>query len=207
MEITSEQHPPEDLLEKYAMRQLSGAKLDDVEDHLLTCGHCQEQVVELETFATTFREVAPILEREDRLADQAPSLMGRVRQWWGNPMPVLAFAGAAVAAVIVGPMVWQASQPLGEPQVIELQAVRAAAVPEAATRRPLILRVDLAGLPAAPSFRAEIATAAGETQVTRSVTFPAELTLEKGLPAGQYWLRLYGAEHAEPVREFGFTVR
>lgn len=98
----------------------------------------------------------------------------------------------------------------GPAAIVQLEAVRANAFPEAPAGRPLQFALELTGLAPSPSFRAEITSENGQSLFTRIVTPAgpaARLELAEGLRAGRYWLRLYGREDKEPVREFGFTVR
>ena len=208
---SSVQHLSEDQLEKYMLRQVSEPAAAAVEEHLLVCTHCQEQLEQLEGFANSLRAVAPILDREDQLADIKPGLGQRIFDWIRSPVPALAFGAAALLAVLIVPMAYRAGSPQGQPVTLELQAVRAASSPEAPVGRPLVLRIELAGLAPATSYRAELASDTGTVQLTRSLQGAeppfALLTVDKTLPAGRYWLRLYGTEHAEAIREFGFSIR
>ena len=208
---SSAQHVTEDQLEKYMLRQVSDPAAAAVEDHLLVCRQCQEQLEQLEVFTNTLRSVAPVLAREDRLAAVQPGLGQRFFDWIRSPLPALAFGAAALLAVVLVPMSYRAGSSGGPPVTLELQAVRAAAPPEAAAGRPLLLRVDLAGLTPAASYRAELASDSGDVLLTRSLPAVepplALLPVDKTLPVGRYWLRLYGTDHAEPIREFGFSIR
>ncbi len=209
MPQSSVAHLSEEQLEQYLLQQVSEAAAAAVEEHLLVCEHCQTQLEELELFTKTFRSVAPILAREDALEDRG-GVMDWLRRQFRNPLPALAFGAAAALVLVMAPMAWRGSPVTGPVATLELQAVRAATVPEAPVGRPLLFRLDLSGLTPAASYRAELAKDDGETVLTRSLAPSGAhtiLELAEGLPAGRYWLRLYGPDHAEPVREFGFGVR
>jgi hypothetical protein len=209
MAQSSTAHLSEEQLEKYLLQQVSEPAAAAVEEHLLVCEHCQTQLEELESFTKTFRAVAPVLARED--AQTEPSgLIAWLRQQLRNPFPALAFGAAAALVFFMAPMAWQSGSVSGPAVTIELQAVRAATVPQAPEGRPLIFRIDLSGLSPAATYRAELAKDDGETVLTRAVNPTAAVApveVAEGLPAGRYWLRLYGPDHAEPIREFGFTVQ
>ncbi len=208
---SSMQHLTEDQLEKYMLRQVAEPVAAAAEEHLLVCTQCQEQLEQLEVFAYSLRAVVPILAREDRLADAKPGLGQRIFDWIRSPLPALAFGAAAVLAVVIVPMAYRAESSQGQPITLELQAIRAAFSPEAPVGRALVLRVELTGLAPATSYRAEITADTGAVQLTRSLQSVeppfALLTVDKNLPAGRYWLRVYGTEHAEAIREFGFSIR
>jgi hypothetical protein len=107
-------------------------------------------------------------------------------------------------------MAWREGPAMGPVAVVQLEAIRANAFPEAPAGRPLQFDLELTGLAPSPSFRAEITNENGQSLFTQTVTPAgpaARLELAEGLRAGRYWLRLYGREDKEPVREFGFTVR
>jgi len=209
MPKSSVAHLSEEQLEQYLLQQVSDSAAAAVEEHLLLCEHCQTQLEELELFTKTFRSVAPILDREDALEDRG-GVMDWLRRQLRNPFPALAFGAAAALVLFMAPMAWRTGSVTGPAATVELQAVRAAAVPEAPVGRPLTFSLDLSGLTPAASYRAELAKEDGETVITRSlapVAAKGTLDVTDGLPAGRYWLRLYGPDHAEPIREFGFGVR
>lgn len=209
MPQSSVAHLSEEQLEQYLLQQASDSAAAAVEEHLLVCEHCQTQLEELELFTKTFRSVAPILAREDALEDRG-GVMDWFRRQLSNPFPALAFGAATALVLFVAPMAWRSGPASGPAATIELQAVRAAAAPEAPVGRPLIFRLDLAGLTPAASYRAELTSGDGDTILTRAVAptgLTATVNAGDGLSAGRYWLRLYGPDHAEPIREFGFTVR
>ncbi len=202
-------HLSEEQLEQYLLQQVSDSAAAAVEEHLLVCERCQTQLEELELFTKTFRSVAPILAREDALEDRG-GVMDWLRRQLRNPIPALAFGAAAALVLFMAPMAWRSGPVRGPAATIELQAVRAAVAPEAPVGRPLLFRLDLSGLTPAASYRAELTSGDGDTILTRSVTptgAAASIEAAEGLPAGRYWLRLYGLDHAEPIREFGFSVR
>ena len=208
---SSAMHLTEEQLEKYMLQRVSEPAAAAVEEHLLVCSDCQQQLEQLEVFTNTLRAVAPVLDREDRLADAQPGLGQRLFGWIRSPLPALAFGAATLLAVFVVPMAYRTDPVLGPPVTLELQAIRAASAPEAPAGRPLVLRVELSGLAPATSYRAELAAGNGDVILTRSLQAAeppfALFTVEKNLPAGRYWLRLYGTDHAEAIREFGFAIR
>lgn len=213
MSKSAVEHLSEEQLEKYLLQQVSDSGAAAIEEHLLVCGHCQTQLEELELFTKTFRSVAPILAREDaarEVDDDRDGFLEWLRRQLRNPLPALSFAAAAAVVLFMAPMVWRSGPAAGPAATLELQAVRAALIPEVPSGRQLIFRVDLSGLTPAASYRAELAKDDGETILTRAVAPDgAKTTVEvaEGLPAGLYWLRLYGPDFAEPIREFGFAVK
>jgi anti-sigma factor RsiW len=51
-------HIGEDDLERYVMKKLPDAQLDALEDHLLICPECREQLVETERYVLAIRAAA-----------------------------------------------------------------------------------------------------------------------------------------------------
>jgi len=52
------QHIEEDQLELYSFRRLSTSKQDGIEEHLLVCDYCRQQVVNIEEFRVALAEAA-----------------------------------------------------------------------------------------------------------------------------------------------------
>ena len=122
-----------------------------------------------------------------------------------------------VGAVLLG-LFWLVAswRPAGSdqpPVAIALQAVRggdAAAGARAPADRPLLLEVDLAGLPSQPEYALEVAGSTGET-VWTAVVRPANGRIrvrpDRTLKTGAYWVRLFSdAAKTDLLREFGLRV-
>jgi hypothetical protein len=200
-------------LERYSMGTLSGPEGEALEEHLLLCPACQDELSEIDAYVRTVQAAA------SRLRSEAPLSRLRTRGgFWGFFwQPGLAYG--AIAAVCLMLAVWvslsrHSARSSGFPPVaVLLQAVRGpggAIDARAPGDRPLILRADLSGLPAQALWELEVVDARG-TRVHRSAGAVSEGRLEvqlaAGLAAGQYWVRLYApGSGSGPLREYALRV-
>jgi anti-sigma factor RsiW len=203
-------HPGEETLEKYSLGHLSESDVERVEEHLLICHRCQDELTAVEAYIREVKEACKDLGKEP-----APLRAGLFSRWLAAvPMPAMATAGAlAVLLLMVGiPILRQPGATTGSTVAVELSAMRGGengGIAAAGAGHPLELLVDAAQLPAAHSYRAEIVDARGSQiwsgspvrEATRMV-----LKVSRPLPAGTYWVRMYGADR-DPLREFGLQVR
>lgn len=58
MELRIGRHWAENELEQYAMGTLPETRLEQLEEHLLVCGECQDRLVEMDGFIASIRSVA-----------------------------------------------------------------------------------------------------------------------------------------------------
>jgi anti-sigma factor RsiW len=184
-------------LEDYSSGLLPDARLAEVEEHLLVCPQCQQQLARADEFAVLFRETAPGV---------VPS-----RRWWRlgdllTPSRPAMWAGAAAALVlaIVVPLQLRESPPA----TVLLHSLRG---PESAAqapgRRPLRLVLDV---PPQSAGMVEIVDPAGKPVVS----MPAEIqggqpivNLKK-MDRGSYWVRIYSkADPSELLVEYGLNLR
>ena len=193
MKIMPNRHPHQDLFEDYAFERLSLDEAANFEEHLLICEECQE------TLATT-DEYIHVMK-----AATAAYAGGRAT----SPMPRqgqdLRWNAAAAAILLLTCLTALLSSraPTGDPKQIALNSYRGAAdVPLAPAGRPLDLKIDLRDVRAASGYRVEVVDRTGHR-----VWFggpPAHLA--KGLPKGDYWVRLL-TDNGEWLREYGLVVR
>jgi hypothetical protein len=201
-------HPAEESLERYIMGALSEQETDNVEDHLLVCEHCRQQLLEAEAFVPIAREAARQLEAE-RLAAKPPS------SFWGSLFDGIslrsagAFAAAA-AVVLVAFLAWRPGQPDAprQWQTVTLETWRGETAGSVATAGfALSLQLNVLGLPES-DLLAEIVDTSGSVVAT-SRTRPSggwvEVKHSPGLPAGGYWVRLSAA--GTPLREYALIVK
>jgi hypothetical protein len=207
------EHPEGEDLERYSIGTLSGPPGEALEEHLLICPACQDQLAEIDAYVRTVQVAA------SRLRSKTPLSRLRTRNWsWEFfPQPALAYGG--IAAVCLMLTVWlylsrtSASPSAFPPVAILLQAVRGpgeAIDARAPGGRPLILRADLSGLQPQVLWELEVVDARG-ARVHRSAGTAAEGRLEvrltTGLADGQYWVRLYApGSGSEPLREYALRV-
>jgi hypothetical protein len=211
--LASLEHAREEDLERYSIGTLSGPPAEALEEHLLICPACQDQLAEIDAYVRTMRVAASRL----RLETPHSRLRPRGGFWGFFWEPALAYG--AVAAMCLMLAVWvslsrpSASSPGFPPIAVLLQAVRGpggALDASAPGGRPLILRADLAGLQPQAVWELEVVDAQG-ARVHRSTGAASEGRLEvrltTGLAAGQYWVRLYApGSGSGPLREYALRV-
>ena len=205
MQSTFVSHATEETLERYSLGTLGDAELASFEEHLLVCALCQDRLAETETFIRATRQAAQNLPSEP-----APGvLLGWLR--WRRP--VWAALAAAVIVLAGAAGLWTAwRQPGAPPVAVALEALRGGeGLPgvQAPSGRPLLLRVDLAGLPESGSYDLDVVNAEGRTlqRTTLRRTGGAPEASVARLERGQYWVRLYSPPpQRELLREFGLRV-
>jgi len=198
----NEHHATDDVLELYAMNRLSGPELDRLEEHLLICQSCQDRLAAEESIRDGVRAGGAALE----------DMREQPRWRWPKLGWGLGLAAAAMLVLAIGfesglrPTVGTA------PAEILLAASRggedaAAAVPKAG--QPLAVILDLQGLPQLPEYKLEVVDAGGKPVVRSnhvSQNNQLRASLEKGLQAGAYFVRVY-AVSGELLREYALRVR
>jgi hypothetical protein len=209
--LASLEHPPGEDLERYSIGALSGPSGETLEEHLLICPACQDQLTEIDAYVRTVRVAASRLRSSETLLRRLRGLSGLFWQ------PRLAYA--AVAAVCLMLAVWVSlSRPSASPSgfapvAVLLQTVRGPGGTvdvRAPGGQPLILRADLSGLQPLAVGELEVVDARG-VRVQRSAGAASEGKLEvqltTGLAAGQYWVRLYApGSGSGPLREYALRV-
>jgi hypothetical protein len=206
-------HPLGEDLECYSIGTISGPQEEAIEEHLLICPTCQDQLADIDAYVRTMRVAASRLRLETPLS----RLRARGGFWGFISQP--AVANGAIAAVCLILAFWvsrsrPAAGPFDPPPVaVLLQAVRGpgeAIDARAPGGRPLILRADLSGLQPLALWELEVVDAGG-ARVHRSAGAASEGSLEvrlpTGLAAGQYWVRLHAAgSEGGPLREYALRV-
>ncbi len=197
-------HPGDDMLELYSLGRLDDTAAAALEEHLLVCPHCQQQLDELDLFTHAARQAARELLEEAA----APTLWDRVKASLasGFAMPASRWVAAGSLAAVIGLMAPMLRQPAA--LTVELAAMRGVESATAAAGHPLTLRVDLTGLPNDNCCEAELVTASGSVMQHGAVRLDGgQAILTTGqLTAGQYWVRIY-TKSGEALRETGLTVR
>lgn len=201
-------HPPEEVLERYAMHRATDAELEQVEEHLLICGKCRDALDESERWVTLMKTALP--------AGPARPVEARWRRWWQSfagteddqnrwyhqaRVPVYVGALAVLlVAVSVTPALREKNSPVQE---IRLEALRGNDLRvEVAADRPAQLQfMDLAAEQGV--LKAAIVTASGspvwEGPVHSSgARIPA-------LRPGSYWVRIFNSS-GEQIKEYGLNA-
>jgi hypothetical protein len=207
------EHAQGEHLERYSMGTLVGPEAEALEEHLLVCPACQDELAEVDAYVRTMRVAASRL----RLVEPVSRPRTHGGFWGLFWQPGLAYG--AIAAVCLMLAIWvsfsrQSPGSSGLPPVaVLLQAVRgpAGAIDARAPGgQALILRADLSGLQPQSGWELEVVDARG-VRVHRSAGAVSEEKLEvqlkAGLAAGQYWVRLYApGSGSEPLREYALRV-
>jgi len=208
-------HASEEVLEEYAFGRLSGDRLDAVDDHLLVCESCQDELKTTEAYIRLVR-VATLRPRRRSWRAVVSSLGSSVRAafpartgtqtaWMG--------VGALALACVLGSI--SLSNRFSPPAATApLQSYRGGevltgAMNQAPASRALDFTIRAEDVPAAPAYGVEVVTEAGRRVWTGSAQVnggEVKAHLDRGLVAGSYWVRLYG-ERSQLLSEFGLRVK
>lgn len=205
MRSDSRLHPTYDVLECYCLARLPEPEYERVEEHLLLCERCQNEMAAAE-------ETIRLIQEACREWNTRPRT---VRSNWlirltSIPRPVFAGALAACALMVLVPVAMQQPDP-GVPVNVELHTSRGSGpggTAPAVASSVLRLHIDASQLPAA-SYQVEIVDRQGERVWSGTpVRDGTGLYVLTGRPiqAGTYWVRLYDGKN-ELLREFGLQLR
>jgi hypothetical protein len=199
-------------IEDFLFQRLSGVSREAVEEHLLICEDCRRRVEEEESFTEAMRGAVERLELEPVGGPEAggdPKDAERAKRRFSPPRWALA---ASLAVVLLGGAITvRMLQSPGLTQVT-LRAERSAVtgVEKAPLAgQPILLSADLRGLPPLPSLRWAVVDPAGSKVadgVVEREQEKARILLERGLPAGRYWVRIQDPETGLLLREYGLEV-
>jgi hypothetical protein len=201
--MSADPHPSEDVFERYCLGTLPVAEVEALEEHTLVCGECQDRLRETERYVKTMQSALA----ETRDAHLAP----RRRRWmrspavWAGGVAALALGFVLVFYLHVGGN--------GAPFPVALELARggeAALRARAPARQPLLLRLDLKGVPALASYQLRIVDERGR-EVFQAPAAPSGTSLTVRAPGrlgrGLYWVRVCGADSSGRVlREFALEL-
>ena len=211
MNLAQERHIAYDSIERYAMGKLADRQTVGLEEHLLWCESCREQLQQVDEFLHAFRLAAARLERDGRLP-AGTSRGDRMRGFFGWAVP-LPLAGILTAAILTLVLLAPGPKPPAGTAALSLTAMRDGSPNSkvtVASGMKLDLKLDLRGLPPAPRYDVEIAGERGNP-LWRSQAQPSGDTLRvltgRSLPSGSHWVRIYLPGGRELLREFGLQVR
>lgn len=191
-------------VDRYLLGEMSGAELEDFEEHIFSCRQCAEDVSSGATFFDNARAVF-----RDELSESpatARAAAGRVRSWWSRftlPMLAPAFASLLLLCVvgyqrlIVIPGLQQQVARANAPRAIPVFAVPGVSrgnqpVINVPTRGRFGLYFDVA-TPSASGYSCEFRDATGAVRLTVQAQSTSDgtvyLELEGSeLPEGEYTL-------------------
>ena len=210
---SAEEHPGEEVLERYSLGTLPEGELAPFEEHLLICPVCQERLAETDAYVLAVRAAAARLRKESAASTIRFDALMRML----TPPRIAGALGAVLVALAIPwfAIHWSDFSPgRSSPVAVILETARgpdASSVALAPARTPLVLRMDLAQLPVLPSYSVEIVTAEGSAAGEYSAV-PKDgnlsVSVKRTLAAGRYWVRLYAPEpRKELLREYGLAVR
>jgi len=189
-------------LEHYALGRLRAAELEELEEHLLVCSTCQQSLAATDAFLKTIKSAAVELER-------APS--SAVPESWFHKLqlnPAWASGLVALGLLIAAGHEWTSRQHASAPSAVvclrTTRGVENPAITAVPAGKPLILMLDLTGLPTLSQYRVEIVDERGDPAfLTHGAPADNNLraTMAEGLPGGAYYVRVYGS--TELLREYG----
>jgi predicted anti-sigma-YlaC factor YlaD len=96
MQLRKGDHASDEALEQYATHSLPELALAEIEEHLLVCSQCQQQLEEIDAYVSAMRSAAKRLDQEDESR----------KVHWTRVSRLLTFRGfgwaMAVAALVLG---------------------------------------------------------------------------------------------------------
>jgi hypothetical protein len=199
-------HPPEDILERYAMGRTSEEESERVEDHVFFCQDCQQALDQATHWIGLMKAAAG---PPATVAAASPSPLSRIREWFDGPFwtripgPVYAGVFAAVAMVYLAAPGASSAPALRENQRISLSALRGNDLrvevhADTSTQLSFDEGEDLDG------SRVSVVTAEGAEVWSGAVQSQQART--PALQAGSYWVRLYNSK-GEQVKEYGIVAK
>jgi len=193
MQPERSQHGDEEQFESYALGNLPEAQASQLEEHLLTCAACRDQLAKVEGYVLSVRQAGKQLIAED----PAPQ---PVRFAWRLP-PILAAAAIVVLAVVS----WQTVSKNGAPPLaVRLMTTRGAGgTAQAPAGRALQLQPDLEGLVISDADRLEIAGPTGTIVWTGALH---TATLVPGMRPGLFFVRVRRHSGAL-LREYALEIK
>ena len=198
--MSDNSHIDEEEIERYSMGAMPEEAVAPFEEHLLICEACQHRLAQTDLYVSAMRQASARL------------LTASVRPgfpWWGFPRLVPAFTGLAVVMVAAGLWLGRPGVNEAHPFAVDLAATRGAAFEaKAPAGRVLLLRLDLANLPASPGYRLEMVDRSGNRVWQATVTARGSKADFKvpGTQPGVYFVRIYRPP-AELLREYGLEVQ
>jgi hypothetical protein len=229
-------HATEELLEEYSFGRICEPQRGWLEEHLLICPQCKLELDGIEEYKALMKAGLAAFEKEKQAAAGPLDLLGRadlptlpvpVVRPRSSPRKAFslhsAFRGmlvskyllaAVLLLVLAGATVFWRMQPpaaMAPIATVKLIALRGGEgdVARAPSGRPLELVFNRGDLATDISYQAEVVNSSGLQMWTGSVRIADQslsIRVDRPLPAGAYWVRLY-TSGGQLLREFGLSVR
>ena len=200
-------HPTEDLLEEYSFGRICEPALTPLEEHLLICAQCQDQLEAIDDYRAVVKSGIAAFERE-RQSAFVPSPGFVFPKFFGRML-----LATAVLLMVAGVIGWRAHRPVtevSEAETVRLMALRGSGgegTAHAKSGRRLELVIDRTDLPSSVSYRLEIVSSSGRpvwSGITRVAGQDIAAAVDAHFQSGVYWVRLYSGERE--LREFGLHI-
>jgi hypothetical protein len=197
-------HLSDESIERYTMGRMAEPEVESLEEHLLVCAHCRDQLQKTEAFVQTFRSAAPQMELIPSSAWERIRALVAI-----HPGPVWTGASALAAILVMFILIPAGSRSV---QHVDLSTVRGteAIAPHAKAGSPIELQIDVSELPAASLYTIELVDANGTVignYTNEAKSSKLTIPVTERLAAGQYWVRIYGNSlKTELLREYGMKV-
>ena len=191
MAFNTNRHMDEDEIEKYSMGAVSEEECARFDEHLLICEFCRNRVTKSDDYVVAMQGAGLHLRRQHWKPEAN-------RRRFPRLSPFFYTLGLAAAVVLVALVALGGLRPWARETApafaVNLEATRGAGIEaQAPAGRALLLNLDLAGLPAQPSYRVEAVDRLG--RVVWQGTVPSQDSKASawlpGMPAGVYFVRVY----------------
>jgi hypothetical protein len=204
--VEQRSHLSEEELEQYVNGQLHSSEILPLEDHLMICTVCQERLDGVEDFAVGMKEALgelpkPVLKRETGASWFDLGWFDWLRR------PAFSMAVGFAALILVVGIFSNSGTKIAPTASLVLTAVRGE-MPQTVPARQFDLTLKDSPNEGGP-FRVEVVTGTGaQVWSGLAVAGPSgvQVTEPRRLDAGDYFVRLYGAD-GKLLREYGFRVR
>jgi len=207
MQLRRGEHISSEALEQYAMHSAPEPALAEIEEHLLVCSQCQEQLKEMDAYVGAMRRAAQELQLEDESRKHFWMRVSRAltfrRLGW-----VMALTALALGAVALRIATTKTQPPA--PFALVLETSRGSEMQHAPAGRRLAITLDVKGLPVFSSYVLQLVDERGggrlqlqaQTTADRSII---RTSVPDQLRRGIYFIRLYSPAK-ELLREYGLQI-
>jgi hypothetical protein len=205
MQLSANGHATEESLESYVLGSLEEPALGELEEHLLLCSRCQDQLKEIDAYHAAMKSAAAALENQNesrkKLWTRISGALTFRRLGWVMALVAIALGGLALRP-------WLTPTALTPAVALVLETSRGSEVRHAPAGRTLELSLDVKGLPAYPLYAVETVDAVGRVQAQSTAAVSegrVKMSLSQGLRPGNYFIRLYTPSR-ELLREYGLMI-